>query len=147
MSGLPGTTMADNYKAECIWRGRLLVRLRDRFILIRDEIEDEGDRVYFGSTNDADAFREIVEELDSFSWDMIMREKGERNVIAEQRHIIDRLRAEVLALPALVKALEEAREWVDEVPEGYAGFYGLISKARVLARIDAALAASKEAGA
>lgn len=33
---------------------------------IIDGLEDEGDRVYFGSTNDADLLREINEELTAF---------------------------------------------------------------------------------
>ena len=33
---------------------------------IIDGIEDEGDRAYFGSTNDADELRAIGEELEAF---------------------------------------------------------------------------------
>lgn len=33
---------------------------------IVSEMEDEGDRVYFGSTNDADVLREISDELTDF---------------------------------------------------------------------------------
>lgn len=47
-------------------RGAMLIRLRNALIDIR--VEDEGDRVYFDSTNDADLLREIVQELDDFYW-------------------------------------------------------------------------------
>ncbi len=49
--------------------GRYLIRLHDILHGIRDNIDDNADgRVYFGSTNDADRFVEIVCELESFSW-------------------------------------------------------------------------------
>lgn len=36
-------------------------------------IEDEGDRVYFGSTNDADELRDIWQKLDELAWLKILR--------------------------------------------------------------------------
>ena len=72
-------------KADGVYMAKLLVQLRDRFILIKDEIEDEGDRVYFGSSNDADDFREIVDDLVNFKWDLITREKKRRDLYAEMR--------------------------------------------------------------
>lgn len=51
---------------------RLLFWLRDHFINIKSGIEEEGDRTYFGSTNDADMFREIVEKLDDVKWQQII---------------------------------------------------------------------------
>lgn len=36
-------------------------------------IEEEGDRSYFGSTNDADQLKEIWQRLDDISWVKILR--------------------------------------------------------------------------
>lgn len=36
-------------------------------------IEDEGDRAYFGSTNDADQLRDIWQGLDDLAWVKILR--------------------------------------------------------------------------
>jgi len=83
--------MADEIKrlrsdrARSISRGKILIRTRDALISIKDGIEDEVDRSYFGSMNDADLFREVVRELDDFKWDRIMAEKPEPDVIEECR--------------------------------------------------------------
>lgn len=82
----------DAAQARSVSRGKHLRKLRDRLILIRDEIADEGDRVYFGSTNHADDFRELVQELDDFHWDRIMEERDERDVIADCRAANERAR-------------------------------------------------------
>jgi len=82
----------DAAQARSVSRGKHLRKLRDRLILIRDEIADEGDRVYFGSTNHADDFRELVQALDDFHWDRIMEERDERDVIADCRAANERAR-------------------------------------------------------
>lgn len=64
----------DNWKAHAVSRGKRLRAARDKFVNIRDELEDEGDRIYFGSTNDADQFKEEVAWLDDFAWDKVMGE-------------------------------------------------------------------------
>lgn len=46
----------------------LIIRLRDKLGHVTDHIEDEGDRRYFGSTNDADDLRELFQELDALVW-------------------------------------------------------------------------------
>lgn len=66
--------------AECTARGKMLCRLRDDLVNMRDELADEQDRVYFGSTNDADDFRRHVQELEEFKWDIILSEAGEPDV-------------------------------------------------------------------
>lgn len=50
----------------------LIVRLHDNLEGIVDGIEDEGDRVYFGSTNDADDLRNLWHELDAIRWEKII---------------------------------------------------------------------------
>jgi hypothetical protein len=83
----------DNWKAHAISRGKRLRRARDRFINIRDEIEDEGDRVYFGSSNHADQFKEEVAWLDDFSWDKIMGEPENWDLLG----VLEKARAELAA--------------------------------------------------
>lgn len=66
--------MSDKERAEKY--ARLLVRLRDCLDSIVDGIEDEGDRCYFGSTNDADDLRKLWQELDALKWDRIIAASG-----------------------------------------------------------------------
>lgn len=48
---------------------RLVIRTRGQLVHVTDHIEDEGDRRYFGSTNDADALRDLYDEMMSWVWD------------------------------------------------------------------------------
>lgn len=48
---------------------KLIIRLREQLVEIIDTIEDEGDRTYFGSTNDADVLRQLHAELEAWVWD------------------------------------------------------------------------------
>lgn len=57
---------------------KLLVQLRDTLIHVKNAISDEGDRVFFGSTNDADRLKAIIEQLDDLAWDRIMNDAGYR---------------------------------------------------------------------
>ena len=65
--------------AEVDWQSRaakleqLVIRLRDKLEWIVDEIEDEGDRVFFGSTNHADELKTIFRELDDIKWVKIIK--------------------------------------------------------------------------
>lgn len=79
--------------ADAVYQAKLLVRLRDRFVLISKEIEDEGDRAYFGSTNDADDFKAIVGELDNFAWSRVMGRANGRDLYAEMRDLRSRAEA------------------------------------------------------
>lgn len=63
---------ADNLAARLTSRAKTMLRLRDALAEVHDNIEDEGDRVYFGSTNDADQLRRVWQELDAWNWDDIM---------------------------------------------------------------------------
>lgn len=53
----------ENCRQRDAWHA-LLVRVHDLIGAITDRIEDEGDRAYFGSTNDADKLRAIFHELE-----------------------------------------------------------------------------------
>lgn len=72
----------DEAVAERIARAKSMLAIRNALINIRDAVEDEGDRAYFGSTNDADDFKEAVDDLDKWNWHDIMRD-GERDCVFE----------------------------------------------------------------
>jgi hypothetical protein len=59
-------------KADEIYASQLMRKFRDTLSNIVDGCEDEGDRVYFGSTNAADELREISEEIEELAWDKIL---------------------------------------------------------------------------
>lgn len=50
---------------------KLVSKTRDKLVLITDNIEDEGDRRYFGSTNDADDLRDLYDEMMRWIWDAV----------------------------------------------------------------------------
>jgi hypothetical protein len=60
------------FKAKDASKSKLLERFRDLLLNMCDHFEDEGDRVFFGSTNDPDELREIAREMDAWKWDAIM---------------------------------------------------------------------------
>jgi hypothetical protein len=75
----------DNVRAELTARAKEMQSARDTLIWVRDEMEDEGDRVYFGSTNHAEQFREVVESMDEWSWHDIMRASRDTDYIGQGR--------------------------------------------------------------
>ena len=74
--------------AQVVARAKDLRKAREDLIWIRDELEDEGDRVYFGSTNHAEVFRDLVEKLDGWSWSDILRQSEGRDVYGDLRKAI-----------------------------------------------------------
>lgn len=48
---------------------KLVSKTRDKLVHVTDHIEDEGDRLYFGSTNDADDLRDLYDEMMRWIWD------------------------------------------------------------------------------
>jgi len=96
----------DNSRANSVSRGKKLLRLRAKLIQISDNIEHEGDRAYFGSTNDADELREIFLWLDGFKWDRVMSESDEDDLISA----VERLLARATAAEARAEKLAEALE-------------------------------------
>lgn len=60
---------ANLYKGKYRALLKLISRTRDQLVHVTDHIEDEGDRCYFGSSNDADALRDIYDKMMSWIWD------------------------------------------------------------------------------
>ena len=100
----------DNWKAHAISRGKRLRKTRDEFINIKDELCDEGDRVYFGSTNHADAFKDAVEWLDDFTWDKVMGEPEDWDLLGTLEKSRAALSAERVAALEEAKRLREAAQ-------------------------------------
>lgn len=50
---------------------KLVSKTRDKLVHVTDHIEDEGDRRYFGSTNDADDLIGIYHEMMRWIWDAV----------------------------------------------------------------------------
>lgn len=89
-------------KARLVARSKAMLWMRDVLINIRDELETDVDRVFFGSTNDADDFREVVGKLDDWQWSVIMKD-------AEGEDLYAKLRAARARISSLEALCEEAR--------------------------------------
>jgi cell division protein FtsB len=112
----------ERLKAEMGRRGKELLRRRSMLANIADGIEDEGDRAYFSSTNDADRLREFSEslvefllmreEIDAIDWPKLARERLARAEKAEAE--IAALKAENERLRTNRETLERALVWYGE---------------------------------
>ncbi len=71
----PGEEIAA-LRAEKERYAKLLVKLRNTLIHVKNGIVDEGDRAYFGSTNHADQLKKIIGKLDDLAWDRVMNDAG-----------------------------------------------------------------------
>lgn len=76
-------------EGECLYQAKLLLKIRHKIAMFVSEIEDEGDRVYFGSTNDADDLRSLAEELDDFQWQRMEKNAKGRDLYQEMRNLND----------------------------------------------------------
>lgn len=74
-------------KADLVYMAKLIKKLRSKFINIADHVEDEGDRAYFGSSNDADDFIQAVRDLDDANWSLILDKAKGRDLYAEMRKL------------------------------------------------------------
>ncbi|MEZ0003816.1 hypothetical protein [Sinorhizobium fredii] len=95
------------FKAKAISRGKLLERFRCHLQEVVDHVANEGDRVYFGSTNHFDFLKDVVDEMDMWKWDRIIKERPEIDPYAELRALRPRLEA-------LTEALRECEEFFDD---------------------------------
>ena len=143
----------DNWKAHAISRGKRLRRTRDEFINIRDELCDEGDRVYFGSTNHADAFKDAVEWLDDFTWGKVMGEPEDWDLLGALEKAQAALAAERDALRAALEEAKRLREALEKAKFTYNEWwkddhYEAIVPLRAVSKIiDAALSSTPPASA
>jgi len=103
----------DNARADNAWLAKRLIRLREALNNIAKGAEDEGDRVYFGSTNDADWLKEIARDVDAYAFDRITRESKWPDYIETSRLAHERLETAETHSAALARALEELSAKVD----------------------------------
>lgn len=104
----------NNAIARATNRSKKLIWLRDHLINISDGVEDEGDRRYFGSTNDADAFKEVVAYLDAFKWERIIHDADNDDVIENCRLANERALAAESSVSRLTERAETAERERDE---------------------------------
>lgn len=96
----------DNARAECAWLAKRLINLRGALNNIARGIDDEGDRAYFGSTNDADWLKDIAQDVDAYAFDRITRESKWPDYIETSRLAHEREAALRERVERLEKALE-----------------------------------------
>lgn len=96
---------------------KVLFKLRQTLLAVSDHIQDEGDRVYFGSTNHADALKEIAQTIDALKWDKIMESTQPKVDLYEllQTERTAREKAEQEAAAARGEALSD--DWTVELQE------------------------------
>ncbi len=90
----------------------LLDAARNRIQEIFDHLDDEGDRVYLGSTNHRDWLRDMLDHMDRWSFDATLPKgdinKMEADPYAEIRELRDRAEAAEAELDSRTRALDEA---------------------------------------
>lgn len=112
-AALADTALQDT-RAESIHRGKMLKWMRDKLIHVRDNLDDEGDRVAFGSTNDCDTLKDVILRLDDFNWSLIMKEGPTPDVIAE----LAKARREAAAAVTRAEVAENALALIAATPVG-----------------------------
>ncbi|MCV0395419.1 MAG: hypothetical protein K5872_21985 [Rhizobiaceae bacterium] len=117
----------DNLQAALTARAKTMLRLRDTLVQVHDHIEDEGDRVYFGSSNDADILKEVWHDLDGWNWDDIMADGKLPDVYEASRKAHEKLRLAEAALAEKDKALEPFAQEFDRLEKNHEGFEALFT--------------------
>jgi hypothetical protein len=99
----------DNARAEVSWLARLLMKTRNSFSFIVSDIEDDGDRAYFGSTNDADTLRDIRNQMETWEQSRLMRDGAWVDYITKCAEANAKLRA----LQSSARQMKEALEFYE----------------------------------
>lgn len=100
-------------KANEIYSSQLMRRFRDTLSNVRDGLEDEDDRIYFGSTNDADDLRAIVEEVEELEWDRVLASSQKKpDLYAQIRELNTEVRAASTMQKELLAALRKADQFI-----------------------------------
>lgn len=104
----------DNLQARLTARAKSMNTLRLRLASVHDHIEDEGDRAYFGSTNDADTFKEVWQDLDAWEWDDIMQDGKLPDIYELSRQAHTRAEAADAEVARLTAEIDLLQAWVFE---------------------------------
>jgi hypothetical protein len=121
---------ANAFKAKSIARGKLLERFRCHVQEVVEHAEDEGDRVYFGTSNHFEYLKEIADEMDMWGWDAVIRERDEVDPYADLRKVRDENRA----LTEERDRLREALQKISQLDYSRSAVNGCAYAAVVLAR-------------
>lgn len=78
---------AKTAQARLTARAKSMLRLRDKLTGIVGDIEDEGGRVYFGATGDADLLKDMAEDFDGWAWDDIMDDGSKPDFIGDNANL------------------------------------------------------------
>lgn len=101
-------------KANEIYSSQLMRMFRCTLSNIRDGLEDEGDRIYLGSTNDAEELREIAEAIEELEWDRILASSQKKpDLYARIRELNTEVRALRSVQDELLAALKAMRTVMD----------------------------------
>ena len=88
---------------------RALEKMRNALTSVHDGMEDEGDRIYFGSTNHADDLRAAWHLADALHWDEILKDTQPKTPLAtvnlSLQAEIERLRADREDLESMERRL------------------------------------------
>lgn len=87
---------------------RALESMRVMLLAVRDGLEDEGDRIYLGSTNHADLIEAAWDEADALKWDEILAHtQPETTLAATNLHLQSRITTLEAKIARLQAALED----------------------------------------
>lgn len=112
------TRERNNLQARLTARAKSMLRLREKLAEAHDGIEDEGDRVYFGSTNDADKFREVWRDLDAWIWGDIISDGKLTDIYEISRKAITRAEAAEASLAERDRIIAEKDKALDMIASG-----------------------------
>lgn len=81
LMGLRAKRYAANLQASLTARAKSMLKARD--VLMAIDFEDEGGRVYFGTTGQADMLKDLRHDLDEWSWDDIISDGAMTDYIGD----------------------------------------------------------------
>lgn len=85
---------------------KLISRTRNKLVHVTDHIQDEGDRRYFGSSNDADELLDLFHTMDAWVWDAVDKTNRMKSDpyadIREQRARAEKAEAEIKQLRKII---------------------------------------------
>ena len=100
-------------RADARYMSNTLKRLRFTLKSIADDMSDEGGRVYFGNTNQADDLKDLAQTVEDLSWGKVMRSQKQPDLYTDLRQL--RLSQQILQdrikeLTAEASAIHDERE-------------------------------------
>lgn len=92
--------------ADNVWMAKACRRAKDAAHVVTETMRDEGGRVYFNKTSDADTLREAFQALDDIGWDRMMeryeRDENLYQKLRDSRKRIEELEAALQSTASLI---------------------------------------------